>query len=190
MKKLLIVAAAITMACSIHAASFTWGNGSFDYSVPNGEADYDAGKAFLYLGTVTADSSAFNTSGATLIASSLFDDTNWVYGNVDVASLSTSDAVTSTAAGQDFTLIIVDKDVDSLDNFEGNYYLYNGKSDTQGVIPGVTPVYYAQFMDMNSVADWATMGGSTPTPGPIPEPTSGLLMLLGMAGLALRRKQK
>ena len=29
-----------------------------------------------------------------------------------------------------------------------------------------------------------------PGPEPIPEPTSGLLMLLGVAGLALRRKQK
>ena len=30
----------------------------------------------------------------------------------------------------------------------------------------------------------------TPTPTPTPEPTSGLLLLLGVAGLALRRKQK
>ena len=169
------------MARSLHAASFTWGNGSFDYTGPNGEADYDGGKAFLFLGTVTAGATAFDSSSATFITSTLFDDANWVYGNVDTDNLSSSDAVTSTAAGQAFTLIVVDKDVASLDGFEGNYYLYNGTSDSPGVLPGVTPVYYAQFMDNNPIATWSTMS--------VPEPTSGLLMLLGMAGLALKRKR-
>ena len=184
MKKVLITATVSIMACALHAASFVWGNGSYDYTGPNGEADYTDGKAFLFLGTVTASGSAFDLSGATFVTSGLFDDTNWVYGNVDAENLSSSDAVTSTDAGQAFTLIIVDKDVSSLDSFEGNYYLYTGSSDDPGVLPGVTPVYYAQFTDSNSIAqsDWQTMGA-------VPEPTSGLLMLLGMAGLALRRRR-
>jgi len=37
-------------------------------------------------------------------------------------------------------------------------------------------------------AGWYTVGGEPPEP--TPEPTSALLMLLGVAGLALRRKQK
>ena len=182
MKKLMIVASAITMACSLQAANFIWGNGTYDYTGPNGETDYTGGKAFLFLGTVTASETAFDTSAATFVTSALFDDTNWVYGNVDTENLSASDAVTSTAANQDFTLIIVDKDVASLDGFEGNYYLYTGASDDPGVLPGVTPVYYAQFMDNNPIATWSTMGA-------VPEPTSGLLILLGMAGLALRRRR-
>ena len=36
-----------------------------------------------------------------------------------------------------------------------------------------------------NAATWTAVGGSSP----VPEPTSGLLMLLGMAGLALRRKR-
>ena len=182
--KTLIAVATTIVACSLQASSFIWGNGSFDYTGPNGETDYTDGKAFLFLGTVTASSSAFDTSAATFIMASSFDDTNWVYGNFDTDNLSSSDAVTSTDAGQAFTLIIVDKDVNSLDSFEGNYYLYTGSSDDPGVLPGVTPVYYAQFTDSNSIAqsDWQTMGA-------VPEPTSGLLMLLGMAGLALKRKR-
>lgn len=182
MKKLMVVASAIVMASALHASSFIWGNQSFDYTGPNGESDYTGGKAFLFLGTVTASETAFDTSAATFVTSALFDDTNWVYGNTDVDNLTSSDAVTSTAAGQDFTLIVVDQDVASLDGFEGNYYLYNGTSDSQGVLPGVTPVYYGQFMDNNSIATWSTMGA-------VPEPTSGLLILLGMAGLALRRRR-
>ena len=181
MKKLMIVASAIMMACSLQSASFIWGNGTYDYTGPNGEADYTGGKVFLFLGTVTASENAFDTSAATFVTSALFDDTNWVYGNVDTDNLSSSDAVTSTDAGQAFTLIVVDQDVASLDGFEGNYYLYTGMSDDPGVLPGVTPVYYAQFMDNNPIATWSTMS--------VPEPTSGLLLLLGMASLALKRKR-
>ena len=183
MKKLMVVASAIVMACSLHAANFIWGNQSFDYTGPNGEADYTGGKAFLFLGTVTASATAFDTSSATFVISSLFEENNWVYGNIDQDNLSSSDAVTSTDAGQAFTLIVVDQNVASLDGFEGNYYLYNGTSDSQGVLPGVTPVYYAQFMDNNPIGTWETMGSS------VPEPTSGLLLVLGMAGLALKRKR-
>ena len=35
-----------------------------------------------------------------------------------------------------------------------------------------------------TASNWTALGGS-----PVPEPTSGLLMLLGMAGLALRRRR-
>ena len=46
-----------------------------------------------------------------------------------------------------------------------------------------------------TASGWSSISGSTPTPptpGPsgIPEPTSGLLLLVGGAMLALRRKQK
>ena len=43
-----------------------------------------------------------------------------------------------------------------------------------------------------SPANWTVSGITSKGPGPepTPEPTSGLLLLLGVAGLALRRKQK
>ena len=40
-------------------------------------------------------------------------------------------------------------------------------------------------MSTLSSATWTAVGGSSP----VPEPTSGLLLVLGMAGLALRRKR-
>ena len=181
MKKQLILITTAFVAITLQAANFVWGNGSYDYTGPNGETDYTGGKAFLFLGTVTASATAFDMSSATQVTSSLFDDVNWVYGNVDAENLSASDLVTSTAAGQAFTLIIVDKNVDSLAGFEGNYYIYNGVSDDPGVLPGTTPVYYAQFFDASPVATWSAMAA--------PEPTSGLLLLLGVAGLALKRKR-
>jgi len=43
---------------------------------------------------------------------------------------------------------------------------------------------------MSASDGWQGAGWySVATPSPIPEPTSGLLMLLGVAGLALKRKR-
>ena len=61
------------------------------------------------------------------------------------------------------------------------------KTKIWGLFPprhGATVTYYADFTDYNTAigsSDWATMA--------VPEPTSGLLMLIGMGGLALKRKK-
>lgn len=184
----MILAAATAMACTVNAASYVWGFGAGDYEDANGNRDdtlgvYAGGTAFLYLGTVTAGESAFDLSGATYIASAGFDADMYTYGNENAATPSSSDAITSTAAGQAFSLILVEGNVASLDGFDGSYVLYTGTS-TQGVVPGATVSYYAEFLQNDSpivATDWKTMS--------VPEPTSGLLLLLGMAGLALKRKR-
>lgn len=182
MKKLLAFVAVVGTACSLHAASFIWCFGSSDYTDTNGNF-MDYGTAFLYLGNVTASSTAFDTSAATQLASSAFDATYYMYGNMDTEALSSSDALTTTDAGQAYTLILVDKAVASLDGYEGNYYLSTGTSERESV-PGATVSYFAKFENYDSIgaSDWQTMGA-------VPEPTSGLLILLGMAGLALRRRR-
>ena len=183
MKKLMILASAIVTACVVNAASFTWG--FFSDAIEDSTGAYiDGGSALLYLGTVTASESAFDTSGATLLATAGQDPSNYNYGNFDSGNLSSSDALTSTAAGQAYTLILLEETgVTSLDGYEGNYIIATGSS-TQGMIPGTSETtYYAQFQNDTaySASDWQTMS--------VPEPTSGLLMLLGMAGLALRRRR-
>ena len=193
MKKLIISAVIICTAVLSQAANYTWGFNGYDYVDSTG-AGYDSGyginvwsggKAFLYLGTVTASSSAFDFSGATYITAATFDSTYLIYGNDGTEGYSSSDLITSTTAGQAFSLILVDQTSatsDSLASYSGNYVLVNGSS-AEGTIPGATVSHYANFLDGNPVAqsNWATMS--------VPEPTSGLLMLLGMAGLALRRKR-
>ena len=96
-----------------------------------------------------------------------------------------SDLITSTAAGQSYSIVILDKVVDNLDGYTGNYAIINGTSAEQLTNPG-TGGFVAQFVDSNPLtqSQWNTM-----TSSPVPEPTSGLLLLLGMAGLALRRRR-
>ena len=181
MKKLLAFVAVLGTAFSLHAASFIWCFGSSDYTDTNGNF-MDYGTAFLYLGDVTASSTAFDASAATLLATSAFDATYYMYGNMDTDALSTSDALKTTDSDQAYTLILVDKSVQTLDGYEGNYYLASGLSEQESV-PGATVTYFAKFENYDSItqSDWQTMA--------VPEPTSGLLMLLGMAGLALKRKR-
>jgi len=189
----MVIASVIGVAFAVNASSFSWGFNGYDYVDSTG-AGYDGdlglnawggGKAFLYLGTVTASESAFDFSAATYITAATFDSTYLIYGNDGSEGFASSDAVSSTAAGQAFSLILVDQTSatdTSLASYEGNYVLYTGTSE-QGAIPGATTTYYATFMNGNPVtqASWSTMA--------VPEPTSGLLLLLGMAGLALKRKR-
>ena len=49
-------------------------------------------------------------------------------------------------------------------------------------------VYDASVVFDDQTAPAGTFGALT-TPGAVPEPTSGLLLLVGVAGLALKRKR-
>ena len=105
----------------------------------------------------------------------------YAFGKPNTEDLQSSELITSTSGGQVYSIILLEKNgVTSLDGYEGYYTIVTGES-TAGVIPGVTTTYYADFTN-------ATASAYT-TSQMVPEPTSGLLMLLGMAGLALRRRR-
>ena len=181
MKKLMLLASAVAMACSIQAASFQWGFGSPDITDINGNymGEAVAGYAYVFLGTVSASDTAFDMTGTTLLASGGQNE-DYTYGSLN--DLVSNPALTSTAAGQAYSLILTETEVSDFSKFEGNYLLVNGSS-TEGNNP-MTGDTWAQFSNATEygAGDWATMSN-------VPEPTSGLLLLLGMAGLALRRKQ-
>ena len=185
MKKLAILASAITLVCGVNAANFTWGFASSDITDINGVymGEEVPGYAYLFLGTVTATESAFDMSGATLLASG-GQNADYSYGAF--AEQASSAALTSTAAGQAYTLILFENEVDDFSKFEGNYLLATGTSG-QGTNP-MTGDTWAQFNDGTAYGEsnWSTM--SVPDLPNVPEPTSGLLLLLGVAGLALKRK--
>ncbi len=192
MKKLVIAAAIVCAAVLAQAASVSWQSGvvfvpSDDKGTLSAKADYkiaDSATATMYLFAL-ADETAYNK-----VAS----DGVWAtYGSkLDTATKSTSTlssskfatlttdgyAANSTAYsailitykdadGKDWYLENMAKvDINDLggDGSIGNLARYNGGINTQG-----------------QIASWGTES--------VPEPTSGLLMLIGLAGLALKRKR-
>lgn len=186
MKKLIVLASTAMLSCAVSAASFTWGFYSDSIIKPDGGDDdfLEGGTALLYLGTVTATDKAFNTDSAKYITSAGQSSATYNFGVFDGQNNpASSDLVTSTAAGQAYTLILLDKDgITDLAGYNGKYILATGVSG-QDTDP-MTGTTWATFVNKTTYtgSDWQTM--------PTPEPTSGLLILIGMAGLALRRKQK
>ena len=191
MKKLVIAIAVTAISSMASAATYCWGVQSFDYTGPDGSG-WDAGisanlysgaTAFLYLGTVTYNN-GFVTDGTTYITSAGYDNTNYGYGylDTDVNSMPTSDKITDSGS-QAYSIVFVDASVSSIDDSSvQNYIILNGTS-TAGYDPG-TEMRYASFLDTTTV-----IGGSGVAWTAVPEPTSGLLLLLGVAGLALKRKR-
>ena len=178
MKKLMILASIVAMACVSNAASYTWGFQSGEIAGPddsyNVDGFLDGGYAVLYIAGVevaraTQDADEFNFGSFDYSAS---DSTGKVQalgrGNID-----------ESFAGQAYKLVLRTDD----DKYE---IVYNGVSSYDIVAGAVgEDVYnYESFVNQTAfaAADWSTVA-------PIPEPTSGLLMLLGMASLALKRKR-
>ena len=193
MKKIIMGFAAMAMAMSLSAAEYNWGLNGYNYVGPSGEGYveefggnfYSGGYAMLFLGTVSATENAFTLDGTTFITAGGYDEATFSYGVNDPGAGLASDKVTSTAAGQAFSIVILDKVVANLDGYTGNYAIINGTSAEQLTNPG-TGGFVAQFVDSNPLtqSQWNTMTSSA-----VPEPTSGLLLLLGVAGLALRRRR-
>ena len=183
MKKLLVLAAVAAMgAMSAKAEMFdsVYFGVSFN-GVPNYE-DYNV----LYV----LNASDYATWSANSLASTLAD-ASWMkvpYESVWYGKRMFSDDWV-TVDGERSGLNNIEKDGGSYD-LPMNIVLTDGKGYYARELS--TPVaycpedYYFEFYEL----DFDVSGAATPFGAePVPEPTSGLLLLLGVAGLALKRKR-
>ena len=138
---------------------------------------------YLYLGTVGyTEGKGFDLSSATLVTSGAYDGAQYVYGNADTMVYSTSDLV-DKMGGEAYTLILTEggKSLDAM--VDGDHFVLRTGTSASNYV-GVLMDYAADFSDFASIES-----GSWTTYSSVPEPTSGLLLLLGVAGLALRRRR-
>ena len=172
MKKLLIIACVAFAACASQAAQFRW---AFT-AAKAAASDYDGSTVYMVLAadyaaatiSTLSDITSIAKSSGTLTVGSMTATT----GNVTV-----NDSWVTEGTTYSWYAIVVNDD---------KYYVSSSASSSTAVGDTATPanVSFASKSEMATASNWTTFSGSA-----VPEPTSGLLMLLGMAGLALRRRR-
>ena len=185
MKKLMIALAVTAMAVCANAASVYWKSGTI--LDPNGDVANKSVTAYLWvIDSATYDTLAANTTGA-----AMSDAVYAAYGS------KTGDAYASDVTTKKGVRDLID---DSKDYAAGNsayavlLYTYGTGDDLQ-YMGNVGKVTFESAMDVDSESMASFLLGNTSagatawSTAAVPEPTSGLLLLLGMAGLALKRKR-
>ena len=191
MKKLIVMLGIVAVAASVQAASFNWtSSGTASAKTINskdGTALYSGETAYtLYL------FDAGVTSQDTLLAGLRDNKGITDFTSVTSQTLASNSQITATEfeygeAGPtyDFYFAIVNGD----DVFLSDNKAAMGQASSTAAVSfsGIGTATKNAFAD-NS-ATFAANGGGWYATASIPEPTSGLLLLLGMAGLALRRRR-
>lgn len=180
MKKLMFMLAAVSMAASVHAASVNWSSVAM-YDT-DGAKIKDASTIYVYLMDKTTYDGLTDVWGT--------------YGDDVKAGGTTADGSQKTGKYTHKASVVTPKDT-----AVANTTYYAAIIATYG--SGDDMKYYAEKASVTTGDDGngaftsfgaghidsATTAASGWTAASIPEPTSGLLMLVGLAGLALRRRR-
>ena len=141
------------------------------------------------LGTVTETDNGDGTYALGFTGTSLLNSTSTANGDYSIGSVEynsgvTSDAVTQGTPQAYSILVLEQTGVSDYANYTGSYALITGTSGLDSDPTEGTP--FMNFTTQDAVT--SDMFRTAAPAQDVPEPTSGLLMLLGVAGLALRRK--
>ena len=183
MKKIMIAAVAVMLGIAANAASVTW-TSSYNFCAEDGSvltaATAPAGSIVLvYLGSGTADwdNAVVVNEGSVAYTTSM--GTTKAIASGKFAFTAKTEEVPTGDYGNGDIFGVMFKDGDG--NLSQLEYIADGSAvDTTYTITGLA----------DDTSSLATFNFATGAYTAVPEPTSGLLLLLGMAGLALRRKQK
>lgn len=191
MKKLMIMLGAVALAFGVQAATVTW-NMTNVYG-PDGST-LNSGKAYMFAYTAGSDSVTASTIAAAIagaysagtLDSYLSDNSvySWTPGTAGTYSDTTKsvdpEADMGLTAGSSYTFYSVVFDSTTIDD-ESMFFV------TKELANKKVPASSA-----NLLLSFGTQDTASTTIGAwqaVPEPNSGLLMLVGLAGLALRRRR-
>ena len=192
MKKLMFMLAAVVAAGMAQAATITWGTGTAIKGVKSdsdpsfGTANAAAGTLNIYVWLV--DAATYNSTGVDKI----WDTYGSKLGTATVSTTGKSGAAGANAKVQGLSfsttedtpyygLVLTGLDTDK----DGTLDYYIANKATANINSAGTDATVANLAkNLGGTGGTAITGWTA-----VPEPTSGILLLLGMAGLALRRKR-
>ena len=188
MKKLMMLAGAMVASLNVSAAAVNWGSGTITLQ---GGTQAGKGDVNAYLFELT------KADYDKLTADKVYETYKDSLGTADATKSSTAKGVANltgktTTYGQGDTAYAAILYVSSDGSYAiGNLASYTFDSAMDGNVANLAS--YVGGDANNGAASWAsTSGGGSGGGGSggVPEPTSGLLLLVGAGMLALRRKQK
>ena len=189
MKKLMIAAAIALTAAFAQAATVTW---SITDVYAGNTTDKASGIAFILNKTTALDTSSWTSGAATLAwlnANALGKDgTAFTWqgsnGNYDMGTGIDPTTIGLVADGATkYQLYAVVFDTTTVTDMS-NYFVTSANSKAKSIANSTAETAFSlgtQATASQNPANWTAVSA--------PEPTSGILLLLGMAGLALKRKR-
>jgi hypothetical protein len=183
MKKLMIVALVAMSAVIGNAATVSWASGAIGR--PGGESgnatalNTTASLIVLTASEYTALQSAVSGMSAAEISTYVYNtykgETSDATASWSKGSATLKDATAYSSGQTAYAVVLYTSTVDSKEYYIGNYASWEFAADANKT--------------MNAMGTKLNGTGDALSWQAVPEPTSGLLMLVGLAGLALRRKR-
>ena len=192
MKKLLVVALALTAAFSASASVLTWGFWSGDVTDADGN-EFTGGTALIYAltgadaaPTYDAQTETWKMNGATLVTTASYDADMGGWGDVSAEAdyASVNSGSTEGAEQQYFALFLTADTTSDISTYSGGYlsFVQQGHQD---VLDPTGPTFQTDVSIYDAPAGgWGGSWSSTA----VPEPTTVALLALGLAALGLKRK--
>ena len=179
MKKLIVFGLAITAAVMANAASFDWKTSNTGKMQNPGGASTYSGTAYLIDAAVLTQSAAFTALNGGTAASAL---TSLASKSVSSGVISAGTTFSWGNAGDTLTAYIVIQDGD-------NFFISDTKSGMGDAISDTTLQFALKTASSKALDTTGSYSGAGWYGKAVPEPTSGLLMLVGLGALALRRRK-